>query len=98
MEKARLLQAVCTVAVLAAAPAVAQTDTAPASKMGSPDGSNSSSAMSTHSSHRSGMGSRSTGMMHSKADSAGDAAVDQLNDQSYQAAQRGEAFNASNVG
>jgi hypothetical protein len=37
-------------------------------------------------------------MMHGKADTSQDAAVNQLNDQSYQAAQRGQAFGASNMG
>jgi hypothetical protein len=92
MANARLLQAVCTVAMLAAAPAIAQTDTAPAST-----GAGSSGTMSTHS-HRSAMAGHSTKMMHGKSDSSQDAAVNQLNDQSYQAAQRGQAFGTSNMG
>ena len=111
MTKARLLQAVCTVAMLAAAPAFAQTNTqpattgadnsvnsptgtgssmAPADRMGSSD----SSGMSTRSTHHATMG-HSSGMMRSRGDSSQNAAVDQLNEQSYQAAQRGEAFNGS---
>ncbi len=106
MENARLLQAICTVAVLAAAPAFAQTDTAPAStgagnSVNAPAGDNTSTGsgtsgtMNTHSSH---MAAHSSKMMHGKSDASQDAAVNQLNDQSYQAAQRGQAFGASNMG
>jgi hypothetical protein len=104
MANARLLQAVCAVSMLAAAPAIAQTDTAPAStgagnSVNAPvadntsTGSGTSGTMSTHS-HRSAMAGHSSKMMHEKSD-AQDAAVNQLNDQSYQAAQRGQAFGAS---
>jgi hypothetical protein len=124
MAKARLLQAVCTVAMLAAAPAFAQTDTqpgttgagnavnapaaddmstsgatgtsqmSPASKMGSSSGT----AMNGQSTHRSAMMGHSDHMMHGRTDTSQDAAVDQLNDQSYRAAQQGQAFSASNTG
>jgi hypothetical protein len=106
MANARLLQAVCTVAMLAAAPAIAQTDTAPAStgagnSVNAPAADNTSTgasgAMSTPS-HHSAMAGHSSKMMHGKSDSSQDAAVNQLNDQSYQAAQRGQAFGASNMG
>jgi hypothetical protein len=108
MANARLLQAVCTVAMLAAAPAIAQTDTAPAStgagnSVNAPaadnasTGNGSSGTMSTHP-HGSAMAGHSTKMMHGKSSSSQDAAVNQLNDQSYQAAQRGQAFGASNMG
>lgn len=107
MANARLLQAVCTVAMLAAAPAIAQTDTAPASTGtgnsvnapaadNMPTGSGSSGTMSTHS-HHSAMAGHSS-KMHGKSDASQDAAVNQLNDQSYQAAQRGQAFGTSNMG
>jgi hypothetical protein len=107
MANTRLLQAICTVALLAAAPAIAQTDTAPAStgagnSVNAPaadntsTGSGSSGAMTTHS-HRSAMAGRS-GKMHGRSDASQDAAVNQLNDQSYQAAQRGQAFGTSNMG
>jgi hypothetical protein len=107
MAKARLLQAACTVALLAAAPAfaqqtltpntgagttppapAAQSNMAPADKMGSPSDSSASASTTTHRSH-------STGMMHGRTDGSQDAAVDQLNEQSYQAAQNGQAFSAS---
>jgi hypothetical protein len=111
MAKAGLLQAVCTVAILAAAPAFAQTDTRPestgsgntvnapaadtgpmsTSKMGS-----SSGEMNSQSTHRSAMVGHS-GMMRGKSDASQDAAVDQLNDRSYRAAQQGQAF-GSNTG
>jgi hypothetical protein len=123
MAKARLLQAACTFAMLAAAPAFAQTDTqpgttagnaanapaadnmstsgatgtspmSPASKMGSSSGS----AMNGQSTHRSAMMGHSDHMMHGRTDTSQDAAVDQLNDQSYRAAQQGQAFSASNTG
>ena len=108
MANARLLQAICTVAMLAAAPAIAQTDTAPAStgtgnSVNAPaadntsTGSGSSGTMSTHS-HHSAMAGHSSKMMHGKSDASQDAAVNQLNDQSYQAAQRGQAFGTSNMG
>jgi hypothetical protein len=119
MAKARLLQAVCTVAILAAAPAFAQTDTrpagtgssvnsptddntpptsgtmTPASKMGSSGESSSSAAMHSQSTHRSAMAGH--GMMHTKSDTSQDAAVDELNNQSYQAAQRGQTLSSSNM-
>jgi len=102
MANARLLQAVCTVAVLVAAPAIAQTDTAPAST-GTGNSVNAAAAdntstgtMSTHS-HHSAMAGHSS-KMHGKSDASQDAAVNQLNDQSYQAAQRGQAFGTSNMG
>jgi len=106
MANARLLQAVCTVAMLAAAPAIAQTDTAPASTGAgnsvnapaadnSSTGNGSSGMMNTHS-HHGAMAGHSGKMMHGKGDSSQDAAVNQLNDQSYQAAQRGQSFGTSN--
>ncbi len=102
MANTRLLQAICTVAMLAAAPAIAQTDTAPAStgagnSVNAPTGSGSSGTMATHS-HHSAMAGHSGKMMHGRSDASQDAAVNQLNDQSYQAAQRGQAFGASNMG
>jgi uncharacterized protein involved in copper resistance len=109
MAKTGLLQVVCTAAILAAAPAFAQTnmptgDTAaggtsnnptaheampnstmaPAEKMGTGMGSH--AAMDHH--------SRGMGMSHAMRDRSGDMASDQLNEQSYQAARNGQAFNA----
>jgi hypothetical protein len=36
--------------------------------------------------------------MHARTDTSQDSAVDQLNDQSFQAAQRGQSFSASDTG
>jgi hypothetical protein len=68
---------------------------APGSRMGA---SNSPDAMSQQSTHRSAMSGHSGRMRHSREDTSQNAAVDRLNDESYQAAQRGEAFGASNMG
>jgi hypothetical protein len=117
MAQARLLQTVCAVALLAAAPAFAQsndqpastgrnnsvnapmshdrtgsTSMAPADRMGSPDDS---SGMNMRSAHHADMSSHH--MMHSRNDVSQSDAVSQLNDQSYQAAQRGEAFSGTNT-
>jgi len=108
MANTRLLQAICAAAMLAAAPAIAQTDTAPAltgagnsvnapAADNSSTGNGSSGAMSTHAHHSAMMGHTGK-MMHGKGDASQDAAVNQLNDQSYQAAQRGQAFGTSNMG
>jgi hypothetical protein len=68
----------------------AQSNMAPADQMGS----SSSMGSSTH--HA--MGRRSSGSMHARRDTSQNSAVDQLNEQSYQAAQRGQAFSASDSG
>jgi hypothetical protein len=117
MLKTRLLQAACTVAMLAAAPAFAQTATPPAGMANSTASgqatgpaktsmSNSKSSMapankddlgasakdSSHAMHRSAM-AHPAHMMHSgKTDSSQDAAVEDLNNKSYQAAQNGAAM------
>jgi hypothetical protein len=114
MAKTHLLQAVCAVALLAAGPALAQrpeagmtnaagqpnpmvhqndtaANTAPTGQTGS---SSSSTAGSSHYTHRSAMG-RS---MHGRSDMSQDAAVDRLNDQSYQAAQQGQALSGNGSG
>jgi hypothetical protein len=120
MAKARLLQAVCAVALLAAAPAFAQQTTThpattgagnsvnapvdqttpgpagrssmvPAERMDQTD-----SGMGSHSSHRSAMSGHAG--MHARNDTSQNSAVDQLNDQSFQAAQRGQSFSASDTG
>jgi hypothetical protein len=65
----------------------------PADNTGSTGGSTSSSASAdTHTTHRSAM-AHHTGMMRSRTDTSQDAAVDQLNQQSYASAQKGQAFN-----
>jgi hypothetical protein len=123
MANARLLQAVCTVALLAAAPAFAQQTTtqpgdtgagnpvaptpprpraqsnmAPAEKMDSTSGGSSSAAAGSHSTHHAAMMGHSGGGMHARTDSSQNSAVDQLNDQSFQAAQRGQSFSSSDTG
>jgi hypothetical protein len=130
MSKSRLLQAVCTVAMLAAAPAFAQNTPAgttepngaanatqhqampnggamsdngggmnggsmePPNKMGSAVGTTSSMASESHSTHRSAM-AHANRAMRGQTDSSQDAAVNHLNDQSYQAAEKGQAFSAN---
>jgi len=140
MTKSRLLQAVCTVAMLAAAPAFAQNTPAgttepngtsnatqhqampnggapnggapnggamsnngggmnggsmePANKMGSAGGKDSSMASESHSTHRSAM-AHADRAMRGKSDTSQDAAVNRLNNQSYQAAEKGQPFSAN---
>jgi hypothetical protein len=139
MAKTRLLQAVCTVALLAAAPAFAQqtqTPTGatgpngapnpvdqPASHAASPktaatdtnpgmapanSGANSTSAVNesnkndtnksasdeSHSTRHATM-ERPMHATHSRTDTSQDAAVNRLNDQSYKAAEQGQAFSAN---
>jgi hypothetical protein len=116
MAKTRLLQAVCTVAMLAAVPAFAQRPEAgmtgaggapnPAAQQPAPnassggtssmtpatqDGTGSSASAESHSTHRSAM-AHPTGSMRGRSDRSQDAAVDRLNEQSYQAAQQGQSF------
>ena len=52
--------------------------------------------MSSHSHHSGMMGH--TGKMHGKGDTSQNAAVNQLNEQSLAAAQRGQTFGGSNMG
>jgi hypothetical protein len=121
MAKARLLQAVCAVALLAAAPAFAQqTITQPAttgagnsvnapvihdqtppgptaqSSMAPAEKMDQTGGMGRHSTHHSAMSGHSG--MHARNDSSRNSAADQLNEQSYQAAQRGQSFSASDSG
>jgi hypothetical protein len=63
---------------------------APAEKMGTSSDSGASGSM-----HRSAMNGHQMGAMHGRSDTSQNAAVDQLNDQSYQAAQSGQAFSAA---
>ena len=107
MTKTRLIQAVCTVALLAAAPAAfAQTNTAPgaagAGNVPNAPGAAAPSDTTTmspaermgsdHRMHHAEMGHTGRSM-HSRADTSQDSAVDQLNDQSLQAARSGQAYN-----
>jgi hypothetical protein len=87
MLKTRLLQAVCTVAMLAAVPAFAQSNTPPADT-----GSAGPTADESHATHHSARAHRPGAMQSGKSTASQDAAVDRLNEQSYQAAQKGESF------
>jgi hypothetical protein len=90
MAKMRLLQVTCTVAMLAAAPVLAQNSpqTGDAAPMAAPAGEPSNKMHHHH-----------AGAMHSsKGDRSQDAIVDKLNEQSYQAAQQGQPFSASGSG
>jgi hypothetical protein len=92
MAKARLLQAVCAVALLAAAPAFAQQSTTqPPAQPSMAPADDTGSAGSHHAAMR-------EHAMHARTDTSQDSAVDQLNDQSFQAAQRGQSFSASDTG
>lgn len=138
MAQARLLQAVCTVAMLAAVPAFAQntamppanqtggngmppagdnlggpayhsghmaqnnanSSMAPAGNPGSENqGSEGQESENRGSMHHSGMMEHSRHAMRAgRNDTSQDAAVDELNERSYRAAQKGETFNAANSG
>jgi hypothetical protein len=113
MLKTRLLQAVCTVAMLAAVPAFAQSNTPPAgtgstgpggadNKAGMMPADNTGSggptADDSHATHRSARGHRGAAMHTGKGAASQDSAVDQLNDQSYAAAQKGQAFTGGGGG
>jgi len=104
MLKTRLLQAACTVALLAAAPAFAQTATPPAGMAaGSASGQDTGPAKTSmpttmapaskdtmHPMHHSAM-NHSGHMMHAgKAGASHESTTDSLNDKSYQAAQNGQ--------
>jgi hypothetical protein len=114
MAKTGLLPAVCSIAILAASPAFAQTNMptgdapagapnnrtmpmTPADKMGASHGPmgemGSHPEMDRHSGHRVAMGA-----MHGRSEASQNAAVDQLNEQSYQAARSGQAFNGVGSG
>jgi hypothetical protein len=99
MEKMRLFQAACTVAMLAAVPALAQapandSSTAPSSPTGAAStapADNASPPATGHAMHGSAMRHR-TGMKRGTSDTSQNDAVDRLNDQSFQAAQQGQTF------
>ena len=112
MAHTRLIKAVCTVAMLAAAPAWAQSNNPPAAPAapgtapsnmapsaapsGSMDNGTGKGTMNGHMTHRSAM---SHGSMHGAGSATSqDAAVDRLNEQSYQAAQQGQAFSTGGSG
>lgn len=115
MAKTRLLQAVCTVAMLAAAPAFAQNSGAgmtgqngapnPAAQQGTSGTADSATSQSGAGGSMAPANSADTGSStsatnphmrhsatHSRGNAAGDEAVDRLNEQSYQAAQKGQPF------
>jgi hypothetical protein len=102
MLKTRLLEAVCAVAMLSAVPAFAQTNTPPAGTP--PDAGNAGAAPASndgmgvppadgsHAKHHSARAHKGGAMHAGKGNASQDAAVDQLNDQSYAAAQKGQSF------
>ena len=95
MIRARLLPLMGGIALLAAAPAFAQTETKPAD-MGAGGTVNApgqhdsmqQGSMESHPMHH----AMRHAMRSGKSDASQDSQVDQLNDQSYQAAQQGQAF------
>ena len=87
MTRTSLLTTVCAVTLLAAAPAIAQTQT-PDATTGSTDGAP------RHTMHHQGM-DRSGKTMHGESATSQDGAVDDLNSQSYAAAQKGQPFNGN---
>ncbi len=110
MTRTFLPRAVCTVALLAAAPAFAQsTHTPPAAgstgshsnmtnqapDMMSPSDEEGSGGSSSAMKQHAG---RHDGMMQGKGDMSADMSADQLNEQSLQAARQGQAFNGSASG
>jgi hypothetical protein len=93
MRKTPLLQAICTVALLAAAPAFAQsTPPAPTDNSGNAPGGGAPTAQETQPKHPSGTMHRRSAKRSGRTDTSQNEAVDRLNDQSYQASQRGETF------
>jgi outer membrane scaffolding protein for murein synthesis (MipA/OmpV family) len=98
MGKTRLLQAVCTVAMLAAVPALAQQtaqsndpnapSASPTATGASPSATADQSSPMSHPMHHS---RHRAAAMRGTGDSQ-NAAVDRLNDQSFQAAQQGQTF------
>lgn len=99
MVRIRLFQAVCSVAILAAAPAFAQGGETPdsaraAQGMATPSDNGSAGNQTMSGTHH----TRARSSMRAKNDTSQDADVDQLNDKSYQAAQSGQAFSAGSAG
>jgi hypothetical protein len=103
MPKTRLLEVVCAAAMLAAVPALAQTNTPPAgtppdagntgsAAPASNDGMGAPPAEGSHARHHSARAHKGGGMHAQKGAASQDATVDQLNDQSYAAAQKGQTF------
>ncbi len=107
-KQVNLLRVACTVAMFAAVPAFAQTNTAPAAtgadnkpaapNAATPGDTTAQSATKTPApSHKMAMASHHS-MHSSKTDSSQDSAVDRLNDQSFQAAEKGTSFTAPGTG
>jgi hypothetical protein len=108
MTKTNLLSSVCAIVLLAAVPALAQTTMKPAdtgidNTLNNPTGTPNGSGMmtpadkmgSTTGSHASmnGHSAKHASAMHGSSSMPQTDAVDQLNNQSYQAALNGKAFN-----
>lgn len=112
MATTRLLQAACAAAILAAMPAFAQTNTETGSTgtggmpknptahetmpntMPGHKSMGSHAGMEDHMTHRSAMTHTGSELRRGAGQSA---AVDQLNEQSYQAARNGQGFNGTNA-
>ncbi len=91
MAKSHLLQTVCAVALLAAAPAFAQTNmptgaTGPGGAPNDPTGVTAPEQPPVATHHR------AMHAMHARNNLPGDAAIDRLNQQSYDAARNGQTF------
>jgi hypothetical protein len=98
MAKIHLLQAVCAVALFGAVPAFAQTNPAsgsheamPSDKMAKAEPVKAEPEKADHATAKH-EATEHHAVHASKADTSQDAAVDTLNDKSYQAAQGGQAF------
>jgi hypothetical protein len=91
MISTRLLPLLGGIALLAAAPAFAQSDTKPADT-GAAGATNTPAQQepATHPMHH----AMRQAMRSGRTDTSQDSAVDQLNNQSYQAAQQGQSFTA----
>ena len=90
MAKASLLKAACAAAMLAATPVLAQTSTAPNAT--GPGGSQATTP--SHPTHHAATASHHA-KHGSQSPTAQDAAVDRLNEQSYEAAQKGQPFSVT---
>ncbi len=103
MTKIHLFGAACAFALLGATPVLAQNSTTPNSNSATPATQNSApgtmadhGAMGTSHMHHSAMEGHHM-KRESKGASSQDAAVDRLNDESYAAAQKGEAFGSGDM-
>jgi photosystem II stability/assembly factor-like uncharacterized protein len=99
MAKIRLLHTACTLALFAATPVLAQT-TAPSAQVTPPttDAPTPNAPTAAAPMHMHHHGASHMHRMHmGKTDTSQNAAVDQLNDQSFQAAQQGQSVGAASA-